>query len=196
MTRAPFTLRLGGAFALALALSALPGCETVSSETSDGRPMPPPSRVAQAAPVDAPINAISVLYGPKPADSDANGRPDRMTIDLYLFARPYPVPTWRDGTVVITAFPMGKAGTPENPGKEPVHVWRWKTSDLALGRFKSLVGEGYRFQLSLLDDGGTDVIRGDALDLVARFEPVEGTTVWGDGVRTIGFQPPESGDVR
>jgi hypothetical protein len=174
----------------------LAGCETVSSETSDGRPMPPRSRAVELAPESAPINAMSVLYGPKPGDSDANGRPDRLVVEMYLFARPYPVPTWREGTVVITAYPMGKAGTPDKPGAAPFHVWRIPTSQLALGRFRSLVGEGYKFQFSLLDDGGTDRVPGDALDFVARFEPATGGTVWGDGVRTISFAPAQAGEVR
>lgn len=187
MTRAS-AVCAAGALCLA-ALTGAVGCETVSKETSDGRPMPPASRAVQQAPPDAPINALSVLFGPKPVDSDANGRPDRIIAELYLFARPYPMPTWRDGTVVISAYRMGQAGTPENPGKSPVHVWRFDMRELDLGRFRSLVGEGYKFQFSLLDGGGTDRQQGDALDFVTRFDPVQGNPVWGDGVRTIDFQP-------
>ncbi|MBL9140398.1 MAG: hypothetical protein JNK53_00905 [Phycisphaerae bacterium] len=183
------------ALALALACacaSVFTGCETTTTGTSDGRPMPPPSRQVTQAPPNAPINAMSVLFAPKPSDSDANGRPDRVVAEMYLFARPFPMPTWRDGKVVITAFRMGKAGTPENPGKEPFHVWTIQTQDLDLGRFRSLVGEGYKFQISLLDDGGSDLVPGDALDFVSRFEPTAGGVVWGDGVRTISFQGAEN----
>lgn len=158
--------------------------------------MPPKSRTVDMAPASAPINALSVLYAPRPSDSDANGRPDRLVVEMYLFARPYPMPTWREGTVVISAYPMGKAGTPEKPGTTPFHVWKIATNQLALGRFRSLVGEGYKFQFSLLDDGGSDRVPGEALDFVARFEPTAGGTVWSDGVRTISFQPAQSGDVR
>jgi hypothetical protein len=148
-------------------------------------------------PADAPINALSVLYGPKPADSDANGRPDKVTVELYLFARPFPVPTWRDVTIVIVAYPPGKAGTAQRPGAVPVHTWRIATRDLGLGQFHGLVGDGYRFQLSLLDDGGTDRVPGSALDFTARFEPAEGgDAVWSDGVRTLGFDAIQTGDVR
>ena len=80
------------------------GCETVTTETSDGRPMPPRARVPQSAPEGAPVNAMSVLYAPKPTDSDANGRPDRLSIELYLFARPYPTPIWREGTLNVAAY--------------------------------------------------------------------------------------------
>jgi hypothetical protein len=182
---------------LPLALLALAGCQTVSSETSDGRPMPPPARRGEAPPSDAPLNALSILYGPKPADSDANGRPDRMVIEAYLFARPYPVPTWREGTFVISAYPPGTAGTAQRPGVKAFHTWRVATQDMDLGRFKSLIGEGYRFQISLLDDGGTDIVPGSVLDFTAHFEPAgSNQPVWSDGVRTLGFEPIREGDVR
>lgn len=159
--------------------------------------MPPQSRSVEQAPPDAPINAMSMLYGPKPGDSDANGRPDRIAAEMYLFARPYPMPTWRDGTLIITAYRMGKAGTPENPGMEPFRRWEIPMNDLALGRFRSLVGEGYKFQFSLLDNGGSDGVPGDALDLTARFQPADGgPPVWSDGVRTISFQGAQVGEVR
>ncbi|MFO0784406.1 MAG: hypothetical protein U0636_12060 [Phycisphaerales bacterium] len=173
------------------------GCETVKSETSDGRPMPPASRNVAPPPQDAPINAVSVLYGPKPTDSDANGRPDRLSIEIYLFAQPYPVPTWRDGTITIQAFRPKQAGTAETRGKHPLKTWRIPTSQLDLGRFRSLIGEGYRFQVSLLDDGGTDVLPVNTLDLVASFTPPSSqAAVWSDGVRSISFEPPEEPTAR
>lgn len=174
-------------------LAFVAGCET-TRETSDGRPMPPRAHAVQAAPDSVPINALSVLYGPQPADSNANGRPDRISIELYMFARPYPMPVWREGTVTITAYPMGQAGSPEHPGAKPFHEWRYTTRELELGRFRSLIGEGYRFQISLLgDDGkerGTDIVPNDALDFLSRFEPADNSgVIWGDGVRTLSFQP-------
>ena len=175
----------------------LAACETVSSETSDGRPMPPPARTAQRPPDAAPINAMSVLYAPKPQDTDANGRPDRLGIELYLFARPYPAPVWRDGTFTITAYPIGKAGNPLAPGANPVHAWSLSTRQGALDRFRSLIGEGFRAQVSLLDGGGTDRIPGTALDFVASFQPDDGgPRIWCDGVRSLSFAPVESGEVR
>ncbi len=180
-----------------LPLALLASCETVSSETSDGRPMPPPARAAQRPPDAAPVNAISVLYAPKPQDTDANGRPDRLGIELYLFARPYPAPIWRDGTFTVTAYPMGKAGNPQAPGANPVHTWRLSTRQLSLERFRSLIGEGFRAQVSLLDGGGNDRIPGTALDFVASFEPEGGTPrIWCDGVRSLSFAPIQVGEVR
>lgn len=180
-----------------LPLALLASCETVSSETSDGRPMPPPARAAQRPPDAAPINAMSVLYAPKPQDTDANGRPDRLGIELYLFARPYPAPVWRDGTFTITAYPMGKAGNPLAPGANPVHTWTLNTRTGALDRFRSLIGEGFRTQVSLLDGGGTDRIPGMALDFVASFQPEgDAPRVWCDGVRSLSFAPAEVGEVR
>lgn len=176
------------------ALLLLPACQTVSSETSDGRPMPPPARRAEAVPAGAPINAISVLYAPKPSDSDANGRPDTLSLEVYLFARPYPTPVWREGTFTVSAFPIGTAGSPSAPGRKPVHVWKVATRDIGLGTFRSLIGEGYRFQLSLLDGGATDRIPGTALDFVTSFEATAGgPPIWSDGVRSISFEPTVSG---
>ena len=57
------------------AFLSLAGCETVTTETSDGRPMPPRARVPQSAPDGVAINAMSVLYAPKPTDSDATVAP-------------------------------------------------------------------------------------------------------------------------
>ncbi len=184
--------------AAAAAVACIAGCETVSTETSDGRPMPPPAKRVAAAPPDAPINAVSVLYGPKPADSDANGRPDRLIVEIYLFARPYPVPTWRDGIIVISAYELGTAGTVQTPGRHPYHVWRIATRDLGLGQFRSLVGEGYRFQISLLDDGGIDRFDGNALDFTASFEPTDskGQAIWSDGTRTLSFEPASLDEQR
>lgn len=178
-------------------LCAVTGCETVTTETSDGRPMPPRARVPQSAPEGAPVNAMSVLYAPKPTDSDANGRPDRLSIELYLFARPYPTPIWREGTLNVAAYRMGTAGSPSTPGDHPLHVWSIPTRDLDLGRFRSLIGEGYRFQVSLLDDGGKDLIEGNAIDFVTWFRPSSGASpIWSDGVRSIAFEPMASGEVR
>lgn len=171
-------------------LPLLAACQTVSVETSDGRPMPPPARRAESAPPGAPVNAISVLYAPKPGDSDANGRPDTLSLEMYLFARPYPTPVWREGTITVSAYPIGTAGSPSAPGRKPVHVWRVATRDLGLGTFRSLIGEGYRFQISLLDGGSGDRIPGTALDFVTSFEPASGEPpVWSDGVRSISFEP-------
>ena len=159
--------------------------------------MPPRARVPQTAPEGVAVNAMSVLYAPKPTDSDANGRPDRLSIELYLFARPYPTPVWREGTLNVAAYRMGTAGSPTAPGDHPIHVWSIPTRDLDLGRFRSLIGEGYRFQVSLLDDGGNDRIEGTALDFVTWFRPSSGATViWSDGVRSIAFEPMASGEVR
>ena len=159
--------------------------------------MPPRARVPQTAPEGVAVNAMSVLYAPKPTDSDANGRPDRLSIELYLFARPYPTPIWREGTLNVAAYRMGTAGSATAPGDHPMHVWSIPTRDLDLGRFRSLIGEGYRFQVSLLDDGGNDLIDGTAIDFVTWFRPSSGAApIWSDGVRSIAFEPMASGEVR
>jgi hypothetical protein len=191
MTRAPH------ACIAAVVPMLLLGCQTVSSQTSDGRPMPPQARQPEQAPDEAPVNAMSVLYAPKPEDTDANGHPDRLTVEVYLFARPYPTPVWRDGTIMVAAYPLGKAGSPTAPGAKPVHTWSLPTRDIDLGRFRSLVGEGYRFDVSLLDGGGTDRIKGNALDFVTSFQPAGSKSrIWGDGVRSIDFTPMQTGEVR
>lgn len=185
---------------LALAVSATllhAGCQTVSSETSDGRPMPPAARRPQSPPADAPVNAISVLYAPKPTDANANGRPDQLIIEMYLFVRPFPTPVWREGIFVISAFTSGTAGSPSAPGAKPFHVWKVDSRALGPGRFRSLIGEGYRVQISLIDDGGTDVIRGRSLDFATSFQSASGgDVVWCDGIRSIAFDAIIPGEVR
>jgi hypothetical protein len=92
---------------------------------------------------------------------------------------------------------MGTAGSATAPGDHPIHVWSIPTRDLDLGRFRSLIGEGYRFQVSLLDDGGNDLINGTAIDFVTWFRPSSGAApIWSDGVRSIAFEPMASGEVR
>ncbi len=175
-----------GAAALAL-VAGLVGCET-TVETSDGRPMPPPPRAAPGTPDDSPINAIALVLGPKPLDTNGNLRPDTIQMEAYLFSRPYPSPMHRDGTFELEIYRVGGMG---RAGEKPLRRWVIAPERLAAMRARSLVGPSYSIGVSLLDDAGTDQIPEQSVDLIAYFTPASGgERIMSMGVRTISMSAP------
>lgn len=173
-------MRLGVVFGCAL----LAACETTVT-TSDGHPMPPPPRAAPVTPNERPINAVALVFGPKPLDTNGNSRPDTIQVEAYLFSRPYPSPTWRDGGFDFSIYPSGKAGSAESPAPNPLRTWSVSADEMQTLRSRSLIGDGYAMSLSLLVDGGTDAIGVDSVDLIARFVPISGDPVPASGVRAV-----------
>lgn len=169
------------------------GCET-SRQTSDGRPMPPTPRDAPTTPTAAPINAMAVVLGPKPGDTNGNLRPDLIQIEVYLFARPHPTPVWRDGTFEFTIFPSGQAGSPDQPNPEPLRSWTFEPDRLLALRSRTLIGESYTIGLSLLENGASDNLGVASVDLLATWRPADGgPPVFIQGVRTVSLTAPLSG---
>lgn len=169
------------------------GCET-TRQTSDGRPMPPTPRDAPTTPLAAPINAMAVVLGPKPADTNGNLRPDLIQIEAYLFARPHPTPVWRGGTFEFAIFPPGQAGSPDQPGPEPLRTWTFEAERLLALRSRTLIGESYTIGLSLLENGASDNLGMASVDLLATWRPSDGgPPVFIQGVRTISLTAPLSG---
>jgi hypothetical protein len=186
-----------GAGALAIvcgvALAAGIGCET-SRQTSDGRPMPPRPRDAPATPTAAPINAMAIVLGPKPVDTNGNLRPDLIQIEAYLFARPHPTPVWRAGTFEFAIYPPGAAGTPERPNPDPIRTWTLGPDRLLELRSRTLIGESYSIGLSLLENAASDDLGMTSVDLLAVWRPVDGgAPVFIQGVRTVSLATPMSG---
>lgn len=177
-------LRVGALLSIAALLG---GCET-TVETSDGRPMPPPPRAAPDTPDAAPINAIALVLGPKPIDSNGNLRPDMIQIEAYLFSRPYPSPMHRDGTFEFEIYRVGGMG---RAGEKPLRRWVVPPERVAAMRAKSLVGPSYSIGISLLDGGATDQIGEQSVDLIAYFTPADGgERIMSMGVRTVSMATP------
>lgn len=187
--RAPSSLAVGARWAaVAVAALAACACETVV-ETSDGHPMPPPPRDGLATPNEAPINAMALILGPKPVDTNGNLIPDTIQIEAYLFSRPYPSPRYSDGTF---EFEIYKVGGKARPGEKPIRAWKIPPERLAGMRGKSLVGLNYSIGISLLEDGGSDVIGEQSVDLIAYFTPTGSTErVPSMGVRTVSMASPK-----
>lgn len=169
---------------------ALTGCVT-TVETSDGRPMPPQPHDAPATPEASPINALAVVFGAKPLDTNGNMRPDLIQMQIYLFSRPYPRPVWRDGDLEVRLYTPGTARDPRNPGPSPIRSWRVPSSTLQQVRAKSLVGDCYAVSVSLLNDGATDDLGTSAVDVIVRFLPADGSEpVPMNEVRTMSMSSP------
>jgi hypothetical protein len=166
-------------------LSLVLGCET-AVHTDDGRRMPPEPRAGPDTPENAPVNAIAMVLGPKPIDTNGNRRPDMIQLEAYLFARPFPAPRWRDGSFEFAVYQSGTVASPVNPGVPALRTWVVPTETLQQLRTRSLVGEGYAIGLSFLDEGVGDQIDADSIDLLAKFVPADGgSPVFLNGVRTV-----------
>ncbi len=170
--------------ALASLAFGLFGC--VSERVSEGssvRPLPPEPRAAPVTPSTARVNRMALMIiGPKPIDTDGNGRPDTIPIEVFLFAEPHPTPVFEDGAFVFDLYAIGEAGDKSVP---PITSWRFEGEMLAGHQGRGMIGPMYRFALSLLDQGGDDLGL-PAVDLVASFHPADGRRpIRSSGVRTL-----------
>jgi hypothetical protein len=188
-TKGAFPRRNPAAWAALVVLLAA-GCET-TVETSDGRRMPPAPREGPRTPEDAPLNAMAIMLGPKPLDTNGNLRPDTIQVEAYLFARPFPAPLHREGTFEFAIYAPGRAGSPQAPNPDPIRAWSIPPEQAAALRSRSLIGPCYAISLSLLDGGGTDSIGEQTVDLIARFAPADGSPVVSiTGVQTVSMASP------
>jgi hypothetical protein len=154
---------------LAAAVLLLPACVT-EHVTSDGRPMPPEPKRTPPAPQSAAPNRMMLLVGRKAQDTDGNGYPDLVTVEIALFAQPHPTSVEAPGRFVFTLYRLGAAHDPEVP---PLREWVIESDVAAKSRAQALYGTCYRFRLSLLD-AGSDRLPTMQADLRGRFEPAGG----------------------
>ncbi len=165
----------------------LASCQ-VTHTTSDGAPMGAKPIEVAPPPVTSLPNAIAITFAPKPVDTDGNNRPDTLQVTVFLFARPHPAPHWCEGEFYFAIYPPGKAGTPTHPGGEPIREWSLSRETVQEARTRALVGPCYEFNLSLLDNGNSDLIEQESVDLVASFQPsAGGPRVWMRGIRAVQF---------
>lgn len=178
------------ALALAAAVAALTACQTTVT-TSDGSAPAPKPTDPTPPPVSAKANALAVTFAPKPSDSNGNMLPDTLHITAYLFSRPHPSPLFADGSFHFAIYRMGQSGSSERPGPDPLRTWSFSPETVARARSASLAGPCHEFVLSLLDANGSDVLPVESVDLVAWFQPADGSgSVWLRGVRSVQFPKP------
>lgn len=170
--------------------AALAACETTVT-TSDGGPPAMKPREIEPPPKGARPNALAVTFAPKPIDTDGNLLPDTLQVTAYLFARPHKSPVFADGSMSFAIFRPGEAGTPDRPGAEPLRTWRFDSDLVRALRSQALVGPCHEISLSLLADGGRDQLPVESVDLVAWFEPADGSErIWLRGVRSVQYAKP------
>jgi hypothetical protein len=175
----------------AWAACALLAACTTTVTTSDGTaPVPKPVEAAPP-PKSAKPNALAVTFAPKPSDANGNLLPDTLHITAYLFSRPHPSPMFADGSFHFAIYRLGESGSPDRRGASPLRTWSFSPEFVAASRSASLAGPCHELVLSLLDAGGSDVLPVESVDLVAWFEPADGTAdVWLRGVRSVQFPKP------
>jgi hypothetical protein len=114
------------------------GCGTDSGRRTV--PATPP------APVDR-VDALELWASPPAAVNwdDAPG-PDGVQVRLYLFQAVRPDPVMVNGAIEFRLY-AGRLSRSGDPGAEPLKVWTFAGEDLAVRRFRSLVGWGYAARL-------------------------------------------------
>ena len=145
--------------------------------------MPAEPHAAPLVPAAAKANAMALRVGAKPVDTDANGYPDLIQAEVYLFSEPHPAPMYDDGAFVFNLYKSGQSTLNNN---QPLATWRFGGEELAQARtFSRLFGRAYTFNLSLLESGG-DRLPLQGANLTCSFEPAGGSpTVQSTGVYSI-----------
>ncbi|RPG16128.1 MAG: hypothetical protein CBB69_009105 [Phycisphaera sp. TMED9] len=163
--------------AFILAAVVMSGCVTDGVESTTGRPLPPAPRDVAPASESSSINAISVLKSQQPMDTTGNGFPNLLGVGVYLFARPYPIPRFADGTLVFSLFPPGEFDQLNPSAGEPVVSWTFGPDMMAGAQVENLIGPGYQLSLDI-GAVGLSSLEVDSADMVVQFIPAQE----GDGI--------------
>lgn len=158
---------------LPVALSLLTGCVTDSVETSTGRSLPPEPRKVEPPPSNAPINAIAMLKDQRPIDTSGNGFPNRLSVAVYLFSRPYPSPRHASGSLVFSYYPVGSIDPVLGASSPPLATWTFGPEVLASTAMTNIVGPGYELSLDI-SSIGLSSIDATGADLVVEFLSEDG----------------------
>ena len=164
--------------ALALCLCA---CQTERITTSDGWPLPPAPRSAPPTPALTKADRMVFMVCSKPDDTNNNGFPDSISATVALFSSRFPTSLRQPGSFVFEIYSQGESGGSDS---KPARTWR-VPGDNVRSYATAQYGPYYRFELSLLENGG-DRMPLDRADLICRFEPADQSApVQSAGVRTI-----------
>ena len=117
----------------------------------------------------------------KPDDTNNNGFPDSISATVALFSTQFPTSLRQPGSFVFELYVQGESGGSDS---KPARTWR-VPGDNVRNYAAAQYGPYYRFELSLLENGG-DRMPLDRADLICRFEPDDkSASVQSAGVRTI-----------
>ncbi len=170
-----------GAILLAMSLAS---CTTVRRDVVGGGSPPPEPKAPQTTPLEAPVNAVALVFGPKPVDLDGDGIADLIELDAYLYSRPYAMSYFAPGTLEFEIFAPGTAGK----AAKPLGVWRFPPQQLASRADVTVFGPCYRIKLDLREIGLAPFPLPKA-DLRCRFLPESGSAaVESRGVERITFR--------
>ncbi len=176
-----------GGIVLCMSLSA---CQTTITTADGSAPVPRPTNPV-APPSSAKPNALAITFAPKPSDTNGNQRPDSLQVTAYLFSRPHPSPLFAEGAFHFAIYRLGESGMPDKRGPDPLREWSFDAAFVQGARSNSLAGPCHELVLSLLEAGGSDTLPVESVDLVAWFEPSDGSgPVWLRGIRSVQFQGP------
>ena len=150
----------------------LGACETTvvnrSGDLVPGRPEP---RRLPDPPASARANAMAVRVAARPLDTNGNGFPDLIPVQVYLFTLPHAAPIHEPGSFVFRLYQDGLAISPTTP---TLVSWRIEGEALEEAKMRDrMFGRGYGFGLSLLDIG-SDEFPLMATNLTCQFESADG----------------------
>lgn len=125
-----------------------------------------PSRpAARRPPADARPERLVPVQG-QFEDTDGNRYGDSSLVVVYVYSRPhYDLPVPAKGSFEFTLA---------DPGGTVIRRWEFDAASSERGRVTTPVGPGFAFTLSLLDDGGTDVVAGTEAELTCEFRASDG----------------------
>ena len=176
--------RWRGAACALLAAAVAASCTTVRRDVVGGGSPPPEPKAPQQTPANAPVNAVALVFGPKPVDLDGDGIADVIELDAYLYSRPYAMSYFASGTLEFEIFAPGAAAKQT----KPLGTWRFAPEELAARADVTVFGPCYRIRLDLREIGLAPfpLPKGD---LRCRFLPASGAAaIESRGVERITFR--------
>lgn len=173
-----------GVGGIVLSTILLASCTTTRRDVVGGGSPPPEPKAPQATPASAPVNAVALVFGPKPVDLDGDGIADLIELDAYLYSRPYAMSYFSPGTLEFEIFAPGAAAKQA----KPLGTWRFSPEQLAARADLTVFGPCYRIRLDLRELGISPFPLSKG-DLRSRFLPATGAAaIESRGVERITFR--------
>jgi len=135
----------------------LPGCVAADKPATKLGPQPAVSKLS-----------TMFMAAQTPRDSNSNGYLDTCLITVYIFPDNYPRSIQVEGTFELNL--IGK-------GAKVLRTWSLQLPHPQVTSVNAGVGPGYFIKLSVLDDGGSDVMPTQSVDVVLKFIRKNGETV-------------------
>jgi len=142
-------------------------------------------------PVDR-VDALELWASPPAAVNwDDSPGPDGVQVRLYLFQAVRPEPVMVNGTIEFRLY-AGRIARGGDPAAEPLKVWAFAGEDLAVRRFRSLVGWGYAARLGW----GGPKPETSVVSVQAVYRPPDGPEMASAPATIAMPAPPQSGPKR